>query len=100
VSVPVYVASQNARPDVVAEVCSSSASGWKLSGTVANTTSTRRRFSIVVDFVEAQGDTVVATRVVEVPAVTAHSSTTWSTPWSAAGQVDLTCVIRQALWSS
>ncbi|HXW34705.1 MAG TPA: hypothetical protein VEJ87_09000 [Acidimicrobiales bacterium] len=100
VTVPVYQASRNARPDVGADACTQSSQGWQLTGVVDNPTSAPRRYSIAVDFVRAQGDTVVATTVVNVPKVDGGHVAHWATPREAAGETDLSCVIRQALWTS
>jgi hypothetical protein len=100
VSVPPYNALHNARQDVTAGQCSGNASsGWTLKGTVQNSSTSSRTYSIAVDFVTKSGDTVMATRVLNVGPVASHASAHWSTPASGQGHADLTCVIRQALWS-
>jgi hypothetical protein len=70
-----------------------------LKGTVQNTATASRTYSIAVDFVTKSGDTVMATRVVNVGPVAPRGSANWSTPAAGQGQENLTCVIRQALWS-
>jgi hypothetical protein len=100
VSVPAYDASHNARQDVVAGSCTGdSSTGYTLKGTVQNSSTSPRTYSITVDFVTKSGDTVMATRVVNVGPVDPHASKNWSTPSAGHGQANLTCVIRQALWS-
>jgi hypothetical protein len=100
-SVPPYNPSHNARQDVTAGQCTGSASsGWTLIGTVQNSSASSRTYSIAVDFVTKSGDTVMATRVVNVGPVASHASANWSTaPATGQGKANLTCVIRQALWS-
>jgi hypothetical protein len=100
VSVPAYDASHNARQDVVAGSCTgNSSTGYTLKGTIQNSSTSSRKYSIAVDFVTKSGDTVMATRVLNVGPVAPHASTNWSTPAAGQGQPNLTCVIRQALWS-
>ena len=100
VSVPRYVAADNARKAVVAGACKhDGAKGWRLQGTVTNSLSSARRYSIVVDFVTTKGDTVLDTKVVQVHSVPAGASAHWSA-LGAAGQVNVSCVIRQALTHS
>jgi hypothetical protein len=66
---------------------------------VRNSAAESRQYSIAVDFVTTPGSTVIATRVVDVGPVAPHESAQWSTPASGQGHSDLSCVIRQALWS-
>jgi hypothetical protein len=100
VAVPPYVASHNAFPDVTRGTCTgSSSAGWTLEGTVRNSSSTTRRYSIAVDFITMPGDTVQGTTVVNVGPVDPHNTAHWKTPATAKGHDHLTCVIRQALWS-
>jgi hypothetical protein len=70
-----------------------------LKGTVQNSGTASRKYSITVDFVTKTGDTVMATRVLNVGPVAPHASRNWSTPAAGQGQANLNCVIRQALWS-
>ena len=100
VKVPKYVASDNARKNIVTTGCSQDgARGWRLTGTATDKASSAQTYSIVVDFVTPKGDTVVDTKVLHVgpvrPAATKHWSTT-----GAAGQSQIVCVIRQALAQS
>ncbi len=98
VSVPPYNPAKNARQDVVAGACVDGGSkGWSLSGTVTNSGSTPRGYSIAVDFITVPGDTVMATKVVNVPTLPPHQSAKWSATGAAPGVKNLTCVIRQSL---
>jgi hypothetical protein len=98
VSVPPYNPAQNARHDVVAGACvDGGAKGWSLSGTVTNSGSTPRGYSIAVDFITVPGDTVMATKVVNVPTLQPHQSAKWLATGAAPGVKNLTCVIRQSL---
>jgi hypothetical protein len=95
--VPKYVASENARTDVVANACRRDGSqGWLLSGTAINPSTSLRGYSIVVDFVTRKGDTVLDTKIVSVQSVAPKASARWSAI-GAAGADEVTCVIRQAL---
>jgi hypothetical protein len=97
VSVPKYVASENARQEVTTTSCRHDGrKGWLLKGTVTNSTSSARSYSIVVDFVSHKGDTVLDTKVVHVRRTGPGARRHWSAT-GAAGHVDVTCVIRQAL---
>jgi len=97
VKVPRYVAADNARKDVTTTGCAQvGQAGWRLTGTATNTASARRAYSIVVDFVTPKGDTVLDTKVVSVGPVAPNSTVHWSAT-GAAGQGEVTCVIRQAL---
>ena len=89
---------RNARPDVAAGACRTSARGWSLTGRVTNSAATSRGYSIVVDFVTAPGNTVVATRVVDVAPVAPHRSANWGVWGPGPTEKNLTCVIRQALF--
>jgi hypothetical protein len=98
--VPKYVASKNARTAVAATGCKQDgAHGWLARGTVTNSASSARGYSIVVDFVTAKGDTVLDTRIVKVPPVPPKSSAQWSV-LGAPGSARVSCVIRQALIQS
>jgi hypothetical protein len=97
VSVPAYNPAKNARQDVVSGGCVNRSNGWSLSGTVTNSSTIRRRYSIVVDFITVPGDTVEATKLVNVRPLAPHSSATWSASGAAPGIRKLTCVIRQSL---
>jgi hypothetical protein len=70
-----------------------------LNGTVRNSATSSRTYSIVVDFITNPGDTVMATRIVKVGPLAPRKSANWSTPASGHGHANLNCVIRQALWS-
>jgi len=97
VKVPTYVAADNARKDVTTTGCAQVGhAGWRLTGTATNTSSAKRAYSIVVDFVTPKGDTVLDTKVVSVGPVAPNSTVHWSAT-GAAGQGEVTCVIRQAL---
>lgn len=97
VTVPKYVASENARKEVTASSCKhDGATGWRLKGTVTNSSPSARSYSIVVDFVSSKGDTVLDTKVIHVRRVAPKASARWSAT-GAAGQSNVTCVIRQAL---
>ena len=99
VNVPAYNVSHNARQDVVAGKCTGDKStGYVLHGMARNSTASPRTYSIVVDFVTNPGDTVMATRVLNVGPVASQNSANWSTPAAGQGQANLTCVIRQVLW--
>ena len=99
VKVPKYVAADNARKYVAAQTCKQDGrKGWQLKGTVTNSSSAARGYSIVVDFVATKGNTVLDTKVVHVHPVAPRSSAHWSA-LGAAGQANVTCVIRQALAS-
>ncbi len=100
VKVPKYKASENAREDVTASACvHDGAKGWEARGIATNTSSSRRGYSIVIDFVTPKGDTVMDTKLVRVKPVAPRSSAHWSVT-GAAGQRKILCVIRQALVSS
>ena len=97
VNVPKYVASENARQQVTASACRHvGRKGWLLKGTVTNSTSSARSYSIVVDFVRDKGDTVFDTKVVHVRRTGPGARRHWSVT-GAAGHLSVTCVIRQAL---
>jgi hypothetical protein len=97
VKVPKYQASENARKDVTASACvHDGAKGWEARGIATNTSSSRRGYSIVIDFVTPKGDTVMDTKLVRVKPVAPRSSAHWSVT-GAAGQRKILCVIRQAL---
>jgi hypothetical protein len=97
VKVPVYDPAKNARQDVMAGACTDGgASGWSFSGKVTNSAATTRGYAIVVDFITVPGDTVMATKVVNVPPLRPHASASWSATGAAPGQKNLTCVIRQS----
>ena len=96
VAIPKYVASENARKEVILSSCQKAGKkGWRIQGTAMNLSSSARNYSIVVDFVTKKGDTVLDTKVVRVP-VAPRKSRHWSTI-GAPGQAEVTCVIRQAL---
>ncbi len=97
VGVPKYVASPNARKEVRAGACKDhGAKGWQLTGTATNPSKSARGYSIVVDFLSRKGDTVLDTKVVEVAKIAPKESARWSAT-GAAGQAQVSCVIRQAL---
>jgi hypothetical protein len=94
------VASKNARKQVTSSACvHEGTKGWDAKGVATNTSSSRRAYSIVVDFVTPKGDTVMDTKIVHVGTVAPKSSAPWSVV-GAAGQRKIICVIRQALASS
>lgn len=97
VNVPKYVASENARQEVTTSACRQDGrKGWLLKGTVTNSTSSARSYSIVVDFVRDKGDTVFDTKVVHVRRTVPGTRRYWSAT-GAAGHLGVTCVVRQAL---
>jgi hypothetical protein len=96
VVVPPYVESENARSDVNESGCAVVSGALTMTGTVDNSQSVARTFTIVVDFVTVSGASVIATRVVTVPDLGAHKSTTW-TSRGTSGISGLTCVIQFAL---
>ena len=67
----------------------------KLNGSL-NTSSSRHGYSIVVDFVTREGDTVLDTKIVKVKPLAPGASARWSAV-GAAGHENVACVIRQAL---
>ncbi len=75
--------------------CRQTAGGWVLDGTVKNPASVDRKFQIVVDFVSRSGSTVLATTVVNVPAVAPGASASWAVT-GAKGKPDVNCVVREA----
>ena len=98
VSVPRYNAAENARQDVTTGACvDGGAKGWSFSGTVTNSASKARGYSIAIDFITVPGDTVVDTKLVTVPSVQPHATAKWSTSGAAPGTKNLTCVVRQTL---
>ena len=100
VSVPPYNASRNARGDVSSGHCTGNrTAGYFLQGMVRNSATSSRTYSIVVDFITNPGDTVMATRIVNVGPLVPNKSANWSTPAAGEGRANLNCVIRQALWS-
>lgn len=97
VKIPKYVAADNARKYISTTGCVQAGSrGWRLRGTAANTSSSSRAYSIVVDFVTVTGDTVLDTKLLNVGPVAPKSVVDWSVT-GAAGQHHVTCVIREAL---
>ena len=100
VSVPPYNASRNARGDVTSGHCTGNkTAGYVLQGMVRNSATSSRTYSIAVDFITNPGDTVMATRIVNVGPLVPNKSANWSTPAAGQGHANLNCVIRQALWS-
>jgi len=95
--VPQYVAADNARKSVTTGACSKDGKkGWVFSGRVKNTSKTAHRYSIVVDFVTAKGDTVMDTKVVHTASLKPGASASWKT-MGAAGHASISCVVREAL---
>jgi hypothetical protein len=95
--VPQYVAAENARKAVTTGACTKDgAKGWVFSGRVTNTTKAAHRYSIVVDFVTAKGDTVMDTKVVKTASIKPGASASWKT-MGAAGHAGISCVVREAL---
>ena len=98
VAVPKYDPAKNTRKDVVPGACTDGGSkGWSFEGTVTNSATTSRGYSITVDFITVPGDTVMATRVITVPPVAPRATAKWSVGGAVPGQTHLTCVIRQSL---
>jgi hypothetical protein len=97
VTVPKYEAADNVRQQVTATACARDGSqGWHLTGMATNTSSSRHGYSIVVDFVTREGDTVLDTKIVKVKPLAPGASARWSAV-GAAGHENVACVIRQAL---
>jgi hypothetical protein len=96
-TVPQYVASENARESVTDTGCKSEgAKGWRFTGTVKNGAAKPQQFTVVVDFVDSKGDTVLATKVLQTAVLTSHKTAALSAT-GAAGHTDVSCVIREAL---
>ena len=85
----------NARADVHAEACRIASGSWLLNGTVTNPGTNATGFQIVVDFVNAKGDTVISTTEIEIPSVAPKASASWSAT-GAHGKPDVACLVRQA----
>jgi hypothetical protein len=97
VHVPKYIPADNARKAITATAClRDGAKGWLARGTATNPTSAARSYSIVIDFATTKGDTVMDTKIVRVRRVPPKASAHWSA-LGAAGQSNITCVIREAL---
>ena len=97
VHVPKYIPADNARKAVTTTACMrEGAKGWLVKGTATNSASAARNYSIVVDFATTKGNTVMDTKIVRVQRVPPKASAHWSA-LGAAGQSNITCVIRQAL---
>ena len=97
VHVPKYIPADNVRKAITATACvPDGAKGWLVKGTATNPTSAARNYSIVVDFATTKGNTVMDTKIVRVQRVPPKASAHWSA-LGAAGQSNITCVIRQAL---
>jgi|HubBroStandDraft_2_1064218.scaffolds.fasta_scaffold21464_2 hypothetical protein len=95
--VPQYVAADNARKSVTTGTCKMDGKkGWVFSGRVKNTSKTAHRYSIVVDFVTAKGDTVMDTKIVHTASIKSGASASWKT-MGAAGHAGISCVVREAL---
>jgi hypothetical protein len=93
--IPTYDPSRGVRPDAVPGDCDRDDKGeWKFAGTVNNHSTDKRDYSIVVDFVRDEGNTVVDTKVVKVPGVDAGKTADWSTLGGSGNDDDLRCVIR------
>jgi hypothetical protein len=98
VVVPEYDPAKNTRKDVVPGACQDGGSnGWSFEGTVTNSDETPKGYSITVDFITVPGNTVMATRVIDVPPVAPHATANWSVDGAVPGQTQLTCVVRQSL---
>jgi hypothetical protein len=95
-----YSASKNARADVTINgTCLHEPNNsWVLYGTVANPTTKKTGFTIVVDYVTQPGGTVLETKIVKVLPVAPHTTATWGSAWTNAGN-NVGCVIRQAQYS-
>ncbi len=85
----------NARADVHTETCRIASGSWLLNGTVTNPGTSATGFQIVVDFVNAKGDTVISTTEIEIPRVAPKASASWSAT-GAHGKPDIACLVRQA----
>jgi hypothetical protein len=86
----------NARADVITpSVCRRDSAGlWVWKGTVTNSNSARRAYTIIVDFTDSTA-TVEQTKTVIVPPVAPGGTATWSVG-GAAGMANIRCVIRSA----
>lgn len=93
-SVPFNLA-DNARADVSTSPCRQTANGWELPGVVRNSAKVEKRFQIVVDFVSQKGSTVLATTVLNVPAVAPGRTAAWAAT-GAQGKAGVSCVVRLA----
>ncbi|WP_232793867.1 MULTISPECIES: hypothetical protein [Pseudofrankia] len=91
---------KGARPDAVPGDCGRDDKGeWKFAGTVNNRSKDKRDYSIVVDFVLDEGNTVVDTKVVKVPGVAGGKSADWTILGASGKEDDLRCVIRNVQFS-
>jgi hypothetical protein len=95
-----YSPAKNARTDVVLQTpCTQDATGaWVATGTVRNSATIPRAYSIVVDFVNS-GATVQDTQIVKVATVASGAQASWSTA-GAQGRSGIACVIRQVQFST
>jgi hypothetical protein len=85
----------NARADVATSVCTDTAQGWALHGTVKNSAAVTKTFQIVVDFLSQPGSTVLATTVLTIGGVPPGRVRAW-TALGAKGRSDVACVVRLA----
>jgi hypothetical protein len=92
-----YDKNKNAHFDVNTDgPCRHEADGtWVLKGTVVNPNAAPTGFSVVVDFVQVPGDTVLDTQIVTVPPVTPKQTVHWQASWKYAGS-QVSCVVRQS----
>ena len=77
--------------------CTKGANGWTLTGKVTNSSSAARGYAIAVDFITTPGDTVIATKLVNLQRVAPRTTVGWSTTSATPGHDNIVCVIRQAL---
>jgi hypothetical protein len=91
-----YSPTRNARADVTTgAICSKGQSNaWVLDGHVNNPSHQIQTFTIVVDFVDQPGNTVLDTQIVHVPSVEPNKNVAWSATWKDAGAA-LACIVRQ-----
>ena len=75
--------------------CTQTGGAWVLKGTVTNTTSASTGYSIVVDYVQVPGNTVLDTEIVKVASVAPKQTVPWQSSWTYANN-DVTCVVRQS----
>ena len=89
-----YNPALNARTDVTTSGCTPVLGAWELKGTVKNSASKTRTYQIVVDWITQPGDTVLDTKIVNVPNVASGQSVPWNAT-GASGDKNLACVVRQ-----
>jgi hypothetical protein len=84
---------EGARADVDGLVCEEASGAWVASGTVANTTPSRRDYRIYVSFVDATGGTR-AVRQADAADVEPDEQRRWQTVASLDGVGPIRCVLR------